>query len=67
MLQSFHNSLITRISAMAKASKNPSQTRSNQRFEREARALQKNLERRKKQQSLREQQKKETPHGQDKD
>ncbi len=42
-------------------------TREQQRFEREARALQKNLEKRKIQQAQREQQQKEDTHGQDKD
>ncbi|MBQ8661926.1 MAG: hypothetical protein IJ482_06360 [Alphaproteobacteria bacterium] len=42
-------------------------TRAQQRFEREAKALQKNLEKRKIQQARREQQQKEDDHGQDKD
>lgn len=40
-------------------------TRAQQRFEREAKALQKNLEKRKRQQAQREQAKKEDDHGQD--
>lgn len=42
-----------------------SKSREQQRFEREAKALQKNLEKRKLQQKKREQLKKETTHGQD--
>ncbi len=52
---------------MTKDSPKQHQTRAQQRFEREARALQKNLEKRKRQQQLRNRQDKENNHGQDKD
>ncbi len=50
---------------MTEAKPKKHKNREQQRFEREAKALQKNLEKRKKQQALREQAKKENNHGQD--
>ncbi len=52
---------------MSKTKPETHRPREQQRFEREARALQKNLEKRKAQQAMREQLQKENDHGQDKD
>lgn len=52
---------------MTKTKPETHRPREQQRFEREARALQKNLEKRKAQQAMREQLQKENDHGQDKD
>lgn len=52
---------------MTKTKPKTHRPREQQRFEREARALQKNLEKRKAQQAMREQLQKENDHGQDKD